>query len=324
MKLVPALALCLLTSGCAYVKVIFQKRPDTAYATAETREAVLRPLDAEGAARWREANWRIIKAIRADHPDPWFRMSLEAFMAQVADLDRDLPRLSEYQVVLRWKRILATFGDGHTQLWERASWLRGWPVSTAFAGDSLVITSVANGQDTWLGARVLKVGTEPVEAFLDRVLRSCGQRPVTRVVLDLRGNGGGDERVSEPLLSWIRKHPAFSRTGGTIVLTDANTYSSGHGLARRLKRAGALIAGAETGQPENAFGQIHFTALPGLKPAFGCSTRRFLWDKGNPEAWRRGLLPDLLTEPMTEDVLGLSDTVLDRVLARPFPTGRSS
>lgn len=160
-------------------------------------------------------------------------------------------------------------------------------------------------------------GAESMATFMDRMLKEAAVHPLKRLVLDLRGNGGGDERVSEPLLSWASTHPAFHHREGVLVLTDAGTYSSGHGLARRLKQAGALIAGTETGQPENAFGQIHFTSLPGLKPVFGCSLSRFLWDKVNPEAWRRGLVPDVPLEPTKDDVLGLSDTVLDRVLARP-------
>ncbi|WP_306597930.1 hypothetical protein [Geothrix sp. 21YS21S-2] len=429
------LSLCLLV-GCAYTKVIFQKVPDTSYPASEARAAVLEPLDGTGVERWREAGRRIMRALQADHPDPWSRFSREAFLARVADLDQDLPRLSEYQAALRWKRILARLGDAHTALRETATSVRSWPLRTSHAQDGLRIILVAHGQEALLGARVVAVGGEPVDDylhrlepfiadpvpskrrqllaglfpvgwawlealgelpggaqplleledregkrfearmevgpeegrrwatlpgawkrprdlepdryyafrllqedrtlylryarcrnrtddpmkdFLGRMAEACRNRPVARIVVDLRGNAGGDERVFAPVLRWIRNNPAFSRPGGTWVLTDAGTHSSGHGAARRLKGDGALLAGGETGQPDNAFGQVHFTVLPGLRPVFGCSVRRFLWDKGNPEGWQRGLIPDVLLEPTVEDVLGLSDTVLDRVLARPFP-----
>ena len=435
MKRTAVLSLCLLV-GCAYMKVIFQKVPDTSYPTSEARVAVLETLDGTGVERWREAGRRIAQALQADHPDPWSRFSRETFLARVADLDKDLPRLSEYQAILRWKRILAQFGDGHTALWETATSVRSWPLRTSPARDGLMISHVANGQEALLGARVLAVGGEPVadylhrlepfiadpvpsrrrqqlarlfpvgwawlealgelpggaqplldledragkrfqarmevapaegrrwaalpgawkrqrdleanrnyafrllqedrtlylrygrcrndadepmKVFLGRMAKACRNRPVARIVVDLRGNAGGDERVFAPVIRWIRATPAFSRPEGTLVLTDAGTYSSGHGAARRLKGDGALVAGGETGQPDNAFGQVHFTALPGLRPVFGCSVRRFLWDKENPEGWQRGLIPDVLLEPTVEDVLGLSDTVLDGVLARPFP-----
>lgn len=137
--------------------------------------------------------------------------------------------------------------------------------------------------------------------------------------MDLRGNGGGHEPTFDPILRALKQQPCFKRPKGLLVLTDAGTFSSGHGTARTLQKAGGLLAGEEPGQPENAFGQLRFTRLPGLHPAFACSTKRFCYEPSDPSAWTRSLRVALPLEASREDLLGLGDTVLDRVLALPFP-----
>ncbi len=420
-------------TGCMF----FTSPPNTALRTKTEAIAVTVPLDEAGVARWREAGLRMAQDLVKTHPNPWFRVSKEEFHRQATALDRDLPLLNERQIVLRWKLIFAALGDEHTGLWEQSTSTQLWPVLVRIVPAGVFITDAGQGFENLVGGRILKVGGQPVETFIealkpfstaavdshgtalaaerfpygwiwlketgrlpsgftpsvevelvdghietrnmplldrtevkwtslkppapllrnidpqrfyahrlienDRTLyiryRSCrnqpGQEsvwaftgrvqqavksaPVERAVVDLRGNGGGNSLLFWRMERWIRRHPAFSRPRGLLVLTDSSTFSSGFMAARNLQSAGGQVVGSEPGQSLNHYGQIRFTELAGLRPAFACSTKAFQYEPGDPTAWKRSLKVDVPLAESREDVLGITDSVLSAALASPFP-----
>lgn len=433
----PVLALSALLAtnmGCAF----FISYPDTSLHTQAEAAAVTRPLDAQGVARWREAGQRILRTLQKKHPNPWFRLPEAEFCRQVADLDRDLSGLTERQVVLRWKLICAAMGDEHTSLWEQDTGTERWPVCVKACPAGVFITEAMPNCKDLLGAQVLTVGGQSVEAFLQSLeafgaaavpsfarmraadrfpfgwlwLKELGRlpsgstptidvtwpdgrqetrilTPVTnfgrlpwsrlppavgllrasdpdqlytfrlieenrtlyiryrrcqnqkggesvwsftgrvekaaaaaqprRVIVDLRGNGGGNSVLLWRMIHWIHRTPAFSKPGGLLVLTDAETFSSAFINARELQQTGGLVIGSEPGQPVNAYGDIRFTKLPGLRPAFGCSTKAFIYDPGDVAAWHHSLRVDVPVAETREDILGLTDSTLAAALHTPLP-----
>ncbi len=427
-------ALLLPAMGCAF----FVSWPDTSPRTPAEWAAVSRPLDAAGVAHWREAGTRILRVLETKHPNPWFRLPEADFQRQVADLDRDLPRLTEQQAVLRWKLILAALGDEHTFLLEQETGDELWPVAVGLCADGVFVTEASSPYRDLLGARVVAVGGMPIEAFLRRLeafeaasipaygrmraaerfpfgwfwLKALGQLPAhsqptvevvlpdgqretrtltpvarpaqvdwihlpanpgllrhadpdrlyafrliegdrtlyvryrrcenqkdgpsvwaftgqvergaaqahpRRLIVDLRGNGGGRNYLLWRMLHWIRATPAFSRPGGLLVLTDAGTFSSACLNALDLQRAGGKIIGTPSGQPLNAYGDIRFTKLPGLRPAFACSTKTFLDAPGDPSAWHHSLTVDVPVPVTRGDLFGQTDTALEVALRQPMP-----
>lgn len=436
-RLVSTLALVLTAFGLTGC-VFFASLPDTSLKTRAEAEAIVQPLDEAGVARWREAGRRIAHVLAKKHPNPWFRLSEAEFRLQVEGLDRDLPRLSERQAILRWMLIFAALGDEHTCLWEQSTSTQLWPIHIRVAPSGVFISHADQRFKDLRGARIVNVGGQPVEAYLESLeafqsapvpshrahraaqsfpygwiylkdtgrlpsgvrpeldvehadgrreiremptldregvswtslhppipllrnadpsrfythrlieegrtlyirYRSCrnqaGQEsvwaftgrvqqeakaaPVERAVVDLRGNGGGNGLLFWRMERWLSKHPAFSRPGGLLVLTDSETFSSAFMAARNLQRAGGRVIGAEPGQPVNHYGQIHFTEIPGLRPAFACATKAFLFDPGDPTAWNRSLKVDLPLDETRADVLGMADSVLAAALGTPFPS----
>lgn len=426
-----ALCLALIAPSQGFSRVL-----DPGFPPAKVDRAVPETTVPAPAARWHEAGKLITQTLERTHPNPWFRCSRERFLAAVAALDKDLPHLSEYQIMLRWRLILAGLGDEHTVLWEDSSESRTWPVIVRILPQGVVITDTDEAHQAWLGARVLAVGNKSVndflvslepfvcaavpayrtikrarffrfgwewqtalgmipegaspeltlelrdgqkvkgtltaaggdaihwvslhpisprlrdadpeksyafsllqdgrtlyvryrscqddaaesfEAFTGRVQQACHGKPLARVIVDLRTNGGGNSAVFEPMLHWIEKHPAFSHPGGALVLTDGKTFSSGFMNAWSLQAQGARILGSEPGQPINAYGDIRATKLPGLPATFGCSTKAFLYLPKEESAWHRSLQVDMPYDETMEDALGLTDSVLERALALPFP-----
>lgn len=428
-SLLPVLGL----TGCLF----FASPPDTRLRTTEEAAAVTALLDEAGVARWREAGRLMTAALEKQHPNPWFHLAKADFNHQVEVLDRDLSHLTERQAILRWKLIFAALGDEHTSLWELSSYIETWPIQVRALPSGLYVTAAGDGFQEFLGARVVKVSGQSIEAFMasvkplinaavpshstavaarnfpyawvwlkdlgrlpagapptlevawpdgrtelrtiptlasgrvrwtslepaapllrnvdskryythrliedgrtlylryrvchnqpgeesvwaftGRVQQETKKAPVERALVDLRGNGGGNSPLFWRMERWLRKHPAFSRPGGLLVLTDSGTFSSGFMAARNLQQAGGRVLGSEPGQPLNAYGQIRFTALPGLRPAFACSSKAFMYEPGNPAAWNRSLKVDIALDETPEDILGQTDSVLAAALRTAFP-----
>ncbi|HEX4845357.1 MAG TPA: hypothetical protein VFV26_04005 [Geothrix sp.] len=89
--------------------------------------------------------------------------------------------------------------------------------------------------------------------------------------------------------------------------------------AQNLQRAGGRVMGAEPGQALNAYGQIHFTELPGLRPVFACSSKAFMFEPGDPTGWNHSLRVDVPIAATREDILGQADSILAAALDTPFP-----
>ena len=79
------------------------------------------------------------------------------------------------------------------------------------------------------------------------LLASVDANPVERIIVDLRGNGGGDSSIINPLLAGIEQR-GYNQRGKLFVLMDRDTYSSGfHGLMK-LRKRNAIQFGEASGR----------------------------------------------------------------------------
>lgn len=426
--------LCMTTPAVGYAR----HHPASSFTTRSVGNS--ENPDASKVDRWREEGRRIVQILEQVHPNPWFRCPRSRFLAAVADLEKNLPHLDEYRVILRWRVLLASLGDEHTLLFEDISESRSWPLLVRILPQGVFVRYTDEAHRDWLGARITAVGNEPVEDFLEslnpfvsaavpsyrqvklgmmfrfgwewltalrqvsdgtpaqlslvlkngrkikstiesvdsgsvqwislsgkgpllrdvdpersyafrlldrsrtlylryracrnddsesvetfaeRLEKGCQGLPLARVIVDLRGNGGGNSALFDPLNRWIEKQKVFARPGSVLVLTDARTFSSAFLNAWSLQERGAKVLGAEPGQPINAYGDVRATALPGLHATLGCSTKSFILLPNENMAWHQSLKPDAALDESINDSLGLTDSVLDRVLATPPPYGKS-
>lgn len=100
----------------------------------------------------------------------------------------------------------------------------------------------------------------PMGKFASQVAKELDSRPIDRVVLDLRFNGGGNERVINPLKDAITKHE--KARGKLFVLIGARTFSSAIANAIALKRSGATLVGEPTGGRPSSYGEVKTVTLP--------------------------------------------------------------
>lgn len=97
--------------------------------------------------------------------------------------------------------------------------------------------------------------------FTSALMKELDAKPVRRVILDLRWNGGGDSRIIRPLKNEIARR--LSRGWKLYVLIGPATFSSALDNAIELKRElHATLVGEATGGKPAGYGEVKRLTLP--------------------------------------------------------------
>lgn len=146
--------------------------------------------------------------------------------------------------------------------------------------------------------------------FSSDLLATARQVNATRVIIDLRGNGGGDSSLLNTLISGISSDAALRQAQG-YVLTDARTQSSALMNAFTLRNdGGARTVGEVPGTALNHLGEVRAVALPSGRTMF-YSTRRFNLRPSDPRGRATPLTIDLpVLARWTDAQIGF-DTVVE-------------
>jgi lysozyme family protein len=120
----------------------------------------------------REAGWRadvtfLREEVRRVHAARKLPLN-DAFEAAAETLLADIPTLTENQFVVRVQGALARVGNGHTTFIPEglAGWNRTIPLQYETFGDSLYIVAADSAYADIVGARVLRIGGQPVARAL--------------------------------------------------------------------------------------------------------------------------------------------------------------
>lgn len=153
---------------------------------------------------------------------------------------------------------------------------------------------------------------ETVAHFFQRVLEFAATKPVDRMVLDLRLNGGGNNYLNTEPVKQILKSPLNQR-GRFFVVIGPRTFSAAQNLTNVLhKYSEAVWVGAPTGGSPNSFGDPAPLTLPNSKIQVYLST---LWwqdlDERDKRPWQA---PDVAVEPTVSDFAAGRDPVMEAVL----------
>jgi hypothetical protein len=152
---------------------------------------------------------------------------------------------------------------------------------------------------------------QPFDAFTTEVLALVDAHPVCRVILDLRGNGGGDSRVINPLRRGLESRR--KKLGPVAVLIGPATFSSGVDNAIDLWRGlDAKLVGEPTGGSPRAYGEVMTFTLPhsGLIVSYTTKLEGPGLDLLTPS-----LEPDVRVPYTFEDARAGRDPLLERALA---------
>jgi Peptidase family S41 len=125
-------------------------------------------------AQWHEDLVVLAHEIVGRHRNPFHHVSKATFDEAVATLDRRIPTLRGYQVVVGLQGILATIGDGHTRL-ETSRIYRQFPLEVAWFGHELRVIRTISAHERMLGTRIVGIGESDLEVVLERLGRLIPQ-----------------------------------------------------------------------------------------------------------------------------------------------------
>lgn len=139
-------------------------------------------------------------------------------------------------------------------------------------------------------------------------------RPVERVVLDIRSNSGGEGSLNTGVVRQLVRRDELQRPGDLIVIIGRRTFSAAQALAHELDRwTPAVFIGEPTGSSPQFWGDHRVVEL--ANSGVDVSASPTWWQPGGPYDQRDFLPPLLAFEPRFADYVAGRDPAVEAVLA---------
>jgi len=111
--------------------------------------------------------------------------------------------------------------------------------------------------------RCQEMDEEPFGLFVRRMFALIDARPVERLVVDLRQNGGGDASVLSPFLDTLAERSEWGQERRLLVLVGRGTYSSAAlNVVQLRQQTGAVFLGEPLSSLPDHYGESHTFSLP--------------------------------------------------------------
>jgi tetratricopeptide (TPR) repeat protein len=112
------------------------------------------------------------------HRNLFHTVTRARFESAVKKLDESIPRLARHQIIVEMARIVASVGDGHTNIAPTRDpkiGFRAYPVRLYLFKDGLYVRAAARECASLVGARVVRIGNAPWERAYDAVREIIGR-----------------------------------------------------------------------------------------------------------------------------------------------------
>jgi tetratricopeptide (TPR) repeat protein len=154
---------------------------------------------------------------------------------------------------------------------------------------------------------------EPLAAFCERLFRFIDRHQVSKLVIDLRWNGGGNTYLSQPLLHHLIASDKVSQPGGLYVIIGRGTFSAAQNTATAIGReTSAIFVGEPSGSRPNFTGEAVPFQLPYSKTT--ANVGDLYWQTSWPMDHRPWIAPDLYTPPTFEAYSQNRDPAMEAIL----------
>ena len=151
-------------------------------------------------------------------------------------------------------------------------------------------------------------GDPPLATFVASIFDTLEHRPIDRVVIDLRHNGGGNSALLDPFIHRLAARRDLA--GHVYAVIGRRTFSSAVLNAIALHRAGAILVGEPTAGKPSHHGEVRSFTLPTSELPVTYSTKFF----ANGDVEGDALRPDIAVAASYADWAAGRDPVLDAIL----------
>jgi dienelactone hydrolase len=182
------------------------------------------------------------------------------------------------------------------------------PVYITRRNDRLWTSRLSSGRVFYIGYNEVLGNTFGVS---QRLLKAAKTKKVRAVVVDVRNNGGGNNRTYHPLVNAIQR---VAKTKRVVVLISRLTFSAAENFITELELvADPLFVGEPSGGSPNLYGDTVQTALP----ATGLMLRvaHIYWELSRADDARLAIDPDVPVALSSTDFFAGQDPVLDAALS---------
>ena len=137
--------------------------------------AFAQPSFAASTEVWNRDVQEIINDILATHPDPFNKVGETTWRRKAKALQTDIPQLSEEQRVVRLMQLVASIGDGHTQIdLDSNDYAQWYPIRIFEFSDGYYVTSAHRSHSSLAGAQIISIGGQPVDAVMKKARSVMG------------------------------------------------------------------------------------------------------------------------------------------------------
>lgn len=146
--------------------------------------------------------------------------------------------------------------------------------------------------------------------FNSKMFNTIKDYDISKFVIDLRHNSGGDSSVINPFLKSIAELSRIKSEMEIYVITGRTTFSSGVMAVLDIeKKVPVTLIGESTGGSPNGYGEIGIFELPNTKIPVQYSKKYFELTNDNAVT----ITPDVLIEPTINDFIKNNDVVMEYI-----------
>lgn len=153
--------------------------------------------------------------------------------------------------------------------------------------------------------------------FNDSMFQSIESNEVKNIIVDLRGNSGGNSEILNPFTERLKSYIASNDDVNVYILVGRNTMSGGMFAIFRIKEAApeAISIGEPTGGAIDCYGEVKVFYLPNSQLPIQYSTKYFEFSKiyNYVPQESNTYTPDILISPSIGDFMNNNDLVLKHV-----------
>jgi len=215
--------------------------------------------------------------------------------------------------------VMSPVRPGASVIWLQARDTTFVPLRDRFPGRSHGFTQIPGTRTFYARYREARDDPEQsVARFADSLFAAIEAAHAERLVIDLRGNFGGNGFLNRPLVQHLIRAERLWQPGGLWALVDRGTFSAAVMLAADLElRTPALLVGEKTGGHPNTYGDSRRVVLPNT----GLTVRgsSLYWQLTGPQDRRDGITPHIEVGTTFADWLANRDPALDVALAGAGP-----
>ena len=162
--------------------------------------------------------------------------------------------------------------------------------------------------------RVLNDANESLAAFSERLFRFINEHDVSRLVIDMRWNNGGNTFLSRTLVNRIIRSDKVNQPGKLFVIIGRRTFSAAQNTATFFERyTNAIFVGEPTGSSPNFVGEETPFSLPYSKILANVSD--LYWESSWPQDHRRWIAPQIYVPPTFAAYRANRDLALEAIQA---------